>query len=166
MDLNLQVKPRTDESVMTSYTCPCGCNPRLAYERGVEHVVDGCCCGNEFAVGPKAESHLHAGEGFVREVQFFDAPWGERIPAVWTLGQSVDPGHEHGDHSHHDEPAAQAAAVIDPVCGMTVDPEGARAKGLHSTHAGTEYFFCGKGCKLEFGDDPERFLDPAYVPSM
>lgn len=165
MDLNLQVKSRGDELVMASWACPCGCNPRLAYQRGDEHVVDGCCCGNEFALGPKAEANLQAGEGFVREIQSFEAPWGERIPAVWTLGQA-DPAEGHADHSHHDESAARPASVIDPVCGMSVDPESARPKGLHSTHAGIEYFFCGKGCKLEFGDDPERFLDPAYVPSM
>lgn len=54
----------------------------------------------------------------------------------------------------------------DPVCGMTVDLVQARAKGLVTTHEGREYGFCGKGCLLEFGDDPARFLDPAYVPSM
>ena len=54
----------------------------------------------------------------------------------------------------------------DPVCGMTVDPDEARAKGLTLTHEGTEYAFCGKGCMLEFRDDPGQFLDPAYRPSM
>ena len=56
--------------------------------------------------------------------------------------------------------------AIDPVCGMTVDREAAGAKALASEHLGAEYFFCGKGCKLEFGDDPNRYLDPSYVPSM
>ena len=54
----------------------------------------------------------------------------------------------------------------DPVCGMTVDPAAARAKGLTFTHEGVEYAFCGKGCLLEFRDDPRRYLDPAYSPSM
>lgn len=54
----------------------------------------------------------------------------------------------------------------DPVCGMHVDPEAARAKGLATTHAGREYVFCGKGCFLEFRDDPAPFLDPNYKPSM
>jgi Cu+-exporting ATPase len=58
------------------------------------------------------------------------------------------------------------ATAIDPVCGMTVQIPFAMAKGLHSTHAGKDYVFCGKGCKLEFDDDPERYLDPSYVPSM
>jgi YHS domain-containing protein len=54
----------------------------------------------------------------------------------------------------------------DPVCGMTVDLEAARAKGLTATHDGREYGFCGKGCLLEFGDDPESFLAAGYTPSM
>ncbi len=54
----------------------------------------------------------------------------------------------------------------DPVCGMTVDPTEARGKGLASTHEGREYVFCGKGCLLDFRDDPEVFLDPAYNPEM
>lgn len=54
----------------------------------------------------------------------------------------------------------------DPVCGMTVDPDQARDKGLTVTYEGVEYAFCGKGCLLEFRDDPEQFLDPGYQPSM
>ena len=58
------------------------------------------------------------------------------------------------------------APTEDPVCGMTVDPGEAREKGLTLTHEGTEYAFCGKGCLLEFRDDPAKFLDSGYVPSM
>ncbi len=54
----------------------------------------------------------------------------------------------------------------DPVCGMTVDPVPARAKGLVASHDGTEYVFCGKGCLLEFRDDPEQYLDPSYAATM
>ncbi len=58
------------------------------------------------------------------------------------------------------------APTEDPVCGMTVDVEQARAKGLVSAYEGHEYAFCGKGCFLEFGDDPEHFLEVGFVPSM
>ncbi len=58
------------------------------------------------------------------------------------------------------------STAIDPVCGMTVDREAAVAKGLTSTHDGVDYYFCGKGCKLEFDEDLAHYLDPAYVPSM
>ena len=57
-------------------------------------------------------------------------------------------------------------ATEDPVCGMTVDPEQARQKGLTLTYEGMEYAFCGKGCLLEFRDEPGKYLDPAYTPSM
>jgi YHS domain-containing protein len=49
---------------------------------------------------------------------------------------------------------------------MAVDPGKATVKGLDSTYRGTGYWFCGKGCKLDFDEDPERYLDPGYVPSM
>ena len=54
----------------------------------------------------------------------------------------------------------------DPVCGMTVDPETARAKGLALVHDGHEYLFCGKGCLLEFRDAAETYLAEGYSPSM
>ena len=56
--------------------------------------------------------------------------------------------------------------ATDPVCGMTVDPDAARAKGLHTAHQGRDYFFCAKGCKLDFEEDPAKYLDPSYKPSM
>ena len=54
----------------------------------------------------------------------------------------------------------------DPVCGMTVDIKAAQAKGLRSSHLDRDYVFCGKGCFLEFRDDPEAFLKPDYKPAM
>jgi YHS domain-containing protein len=54
----------------------------------------------------------------------------------------------------------------DPVCGMHVDPDDAKARGLSLVHADHEYVFCGKGCFLEFRDDPDRFLGGEYTPSM
>jgi YHS domain-containing protein len=54
----------------------------------------------------------------------------------------------------------------DPVCGMAVDVAQARIKGLTMTHDGHEYAFCGKGCFLEFRDDPETYLAAGYGPSM
>jgi Cu+-exporting ATPase len=50
-----------------------------------------------------------------------------------------------------------AEKVLDPVCGMTVDP----ATAKHSVaHAGTTYFFCGAGCKAKFEADPGKYLAP------
>ena len=75
-------------------------------------------------------------------------------------------GHNHADRAHHEHHAAAKTGVRDPVCGMTVDPETARAKGLHSAHKANDQFFCGRGCKLDFDEDPGRYLDPTYTPSM
>ncbi len=66
----------------------------------------------------------------------------------------------------HGAAAAGPDSAIDPVCGMTVDIVSATARDLMTEHDGIAYYFCGKGCKLEFGDDPGRFLDPSYTPSM
>ncbi len=51
----------------------------------------------------------------------------------------------------------KTAGVIDPVCGMTVDP--ATAPGSFA-HQGTTYYFCSPGCLQKFRADPERYLSP------
>jgi YHS domain-containing protein len=55
---------------------------------------------------------------------------------------------------------------IDPVCGMTVDLAEAEASGLTMEHDGQTYAFCGRGCLLDFRDDPATYLDPSHMPSM
>jgi YHS domain-containing protein len=55
------------------------------------------------------------------------------------------------------------ATAIDPVCGMEVDTERAQ---LTSEFEGVTYYFCSRGCKLDFDEDPAHFLDPDYEPSM
>ena len=51
--------------------------------------------------------------------------------------------------------------VTDPVCGMDVDPNQTPFK---AEHAGKTYYFCSRGCMLDFQEDPERYLDPSYQP--
>jgi P-type Cu+ transporter len=48
------------------------------------------------------------------------------------------------------------AEVVDPVCGMTIDP--ADAVG-HVEHRGQTYYFCTQSCLEQFKADPQRFLD-------
>jgi YHS domain-containing protein len=66
----------------------------------------------------------------------------------------------------HHEMSEHHGQAKDPVCGMSVEPEQAKANGVAVEHDGTTYYFCGRGCKLEFGEDPGRYLDPSYKPSM
>ena len=158
------------DTVLAGYVCPCGCTPSVTHERGGTLAKNVCCCGNEFVVGPDADQSLQPREGFELETDQRTSGWGEPVMAAWLVGPSAHPepagddgGHDHGHH-HHDDDGDDAA--VDPVCGMSVDPTAAVGKGLHRQHEGTDYYFCGKGCYLEFGDDPKRYLDPSYVPSM
>ena len=64
------------------------------------------------------------------------------------------------------EPQSAPIPAKDPVCGMDVNPEVATAQGLRSEHEGQAYYFCGKGCKLDFDESPATYLDPGYVPRM
>ena len=67
--------------------------------------------------------------------------------------------------SHHDHPHSSdatparnpATAVIDPVCGMTVDPA---TTPHHAEHAGRAYHFCSAGCRGKFVAEPARYLAP------
>ena len=54
------------------------------------------------------------------------------------------------------------SGVIDPVCGMTVDP--ATAAGSFD-YQGTTYSFCCQGCLTKFRADPQRYLAPASAQS-
>ena len=56
--------------------------------------------------------------------------------------------------------------VKDPVCGMDVNPDVAKALGLQAEHDDETYYFCGRGCKLSFEEHPSTYLDPGHVPSM
>jgi len=49
----------------------------------------------------------------------------------------------------------QNESVIDPVCGMTVDP--ARAPGKQR-HGNETYYFCSRRCMVKFIADPDTFL--------
>jgi YHS domain-containing protein len=171
--MELTILEAGSEQVRAGYTCPCGCRPSVSYRQGDEAIHEGCCCGNEFVVGPEAARSLASREGFRLERTEFEAPWRERVEAAWLIGPSVhaleeeDREHGHGHASASTNASTQAGAgAIDPVCGMTVDPAAARLKGLHSRYKDADYHFCGKGCKLEFDEDPEQYLDPSYVPSM
>ncbi|MFL5002729.1 MAG: heavy metal translocating P-type ATPase [Xanthobacteraceae bacterium] len=67
------------------------------------------------------------------------------------------PGH-HDTHGARHHGHAGADAVIDPVCGMTVDPH---TTPHRHTHQGRTYYFCSSGCRAKFAADPPKYLgDP------
>ncbi|MEJ0051244.1 MAG: heavy metal translocating P-type ATPase [Methylovirgula sp.] len=62
------------------------------------------------------------------------------------------------DHHHHHSSEGAGTTVIDPVCGMSVDPATAKH---HLVHAGHDYFFCSGNCREKFEASPESYLKPA-----
>src|SRR5262245_37654702 len=57
--------------------------------------------------------------------------------------------------------------AVDPVCGMTVNPD--RAAGSVE-YDGTTYYFCSKGCAARFQADPKKYLagarEPMHAPQV
>src|SRR5262245_62192207 len=57
--------------------------------------------------------------------------------------------------------------AVDPVCGMTVNPD--RAAGSVE-YDGTTYYFCSKSCVAKFQADPKKYLsgarEPMHAPQM
>jgi len=51
--------------------------------------------------------------------------------------------------------------VIDPVCGMSVDP---KTTPHRATHDHTDYFFCSAGCRTKFVASPQTWLGPRSEP--
>jgi Cu+-exporting ATPase len=67
------------------------------------------------------------------------------------------------DHHSHSAPLpslgmAPSSGVVDPVCGMTVDPATAPAR---RDYQGKTYYFCNPSCAQRFEAHPERYLSGA-----
>lgn len=52
------------------------------------------------------------------------------------------------------KPAKPEAKVVDPVCGMAVDPKTAEK----SVYKGKTYYFCSRSEKQQFDKTPEKYL--------
>ena len=76
-------------------------------------------------------------------------------PAPSSMATHKHGGKAHGNHGH-DQPPAEKGKVLDPVCGMTVDP--ATSKHRFDYH-GRTYHFCSAGCRTKFAAAPETYLD-------
>jgi len=61
------------------------------------------------------------------------------------------------EHHHHHPAAPSEGGVIDPVCGMTVDPNAGKP---HADYQGKTYHFCCAGCRSKFIADPQKYLGP------
>jgi hypothetical protein len=80
--------------------------------------------------------------------------------------QKVHAGHTDASHLGHSHMMAakpggkmeQPRTTIDPVCGMTVDPD---KTDYSSVHDGETYYFCSGGCKESFDKDPAKYIGEA-----
>ncbi len=84
-----------------------------------------------------ARAECRAGSGFPRAARILD------IPPRLT------------DYEREEHSEKRGAVERDPVCGMQVDPEKARARG---EHGGRTYYFCCEGCAQKFRAAPEKYL--------
>jgi Cu+-exporting ATPase len=66
------------------------------------------------------------------------------------------------DCCHNHQPGKPGAGVIDPVCGMTVDPH---TSPHRADYGGHPYYFCSAGCRAKFVADPQRYLGEAKKPA-
>ncbi|WP_395612230.1 heavy metal translocating P-type ATPase [Allosphingosinicella sp.] len=71
----------------------------------------------------------------------------------------MDSNHKCDAHSHAHPPSGE---VVDPVCGMTVDPA---KTPHHAHHAGQDYHFCSAKCRERFEARPEVFLGESPPPT-
>jgi Cu+-exporting ATPase len=63
---------------------------------------------------------------------------------------------------NHSSAVPATATVIDPVCGMTIDP--ATAAGS-ATYDDTTYHFCNRGCQAKFDAAPALYIPSAPEPA-
>jgi Cu+-exporting ATPase len=70
--------------------------------------------------------------------------------------------HEHHHGADDSHPTGEGSErVIDPVCGMKVNP--ASARGGSFEHADHTYYFCNPKCRERFAADPEKYLPKAVA---
>ncbi|MEO7324954.1 MAG: YHS domain-containing protein, partial [Dokdonella sp.] len=76
----------------------------------------------------------------------------------------------HIDHDHsresggaqgpHFDTTSPDNTVLDPVCGMHVDPHTTQHR---ADHAGHPYYFCSARCQEKFAADPDRYLSASIA---
>ncbi len=114
--------------------------------------------------GLKKTVYIDLGKGFF-EPRDVETGWrfGDRVEIVRGLmsGERIVIS---GNFLIDSESRMRAAAAgtygtaqKDPVCGMDVDENAAKASGRISEYHGEKYYFCSDSCKQRFDKDPERF---------
>jgi P-type Cu+ transporter len=76
------------------------------------------------------------------------------VPTVEIGGTAETVHHTHRKESSMFGKKKSPAKVVDPVCGMKIDP--ARAAATREDE-GTTIYFCSTGCAQTFDADPHRY---------
>src|SRR5689334_4986713 len=74
--------------------------------------------------------------------------------AMNQKGPAAASAHANHDHAVHDH--SDTTKVLDPVCGMSVDPHTAKHRAQHNGHP---YYFCSARCREKFEAEPEKYLN-------
>ena len=76
------------------------------------------------------------------------------IPSA-VMPSTADPMVEVGrDQENKEEPMSNQSTVVDPVCGMSIEPDSAASS---IEHEGTTYYFCSTHCAASFERDPAKY---------
>lgn len=157
------VVTRTDAGADLNYHCPCGCYAGFALDRSVaEQDPESCCCGRTMLVGREAaerlQAFLPADENYAFDAQTVAMPWGQPFEVALATPANAE-------HGANGEPDDTTALAHDPVCHMDIDPTTAAGS---ADHEGATYYFCSRGCLLDFSDDPVATLatEAAYDHSQ
>ncbi|SDB94802.1 Cu+-exporting ATPase [Raineyella antarctica] len=78
------------------------------------------------------------------------------LTPVVEIGGTTEPIHhtQRKETSMFGKKKSTTAKVVDPVCGMSIDPATAAAT---REHEGTTFYFCSTGCAQTFDSDPHRY---------
>jgi len=71
-------------------------------------------------------------------------------------GMDLEPEETGESGRHGQENPAKSEKMVDPVCGMLVQPD----SPFKATHKGQNFAFCSPRCLELFQDQPERYLKP------
>ena len=53
------------------------------------------------------------------------------------------------------KPRTQEKPIVNPVCGMSANPETAKIKAFVQ---GQHYYFCAEACRKAFEENPEKYM--------
>lgn len=70
---------------------------------------------------------------------------------------------DQGEPTGHGPSRPQPDSVLDPVCGMWVDPKTAADSYAYRGHT---YYFCRPHCRTQFEVDPDRYLGSRETPAV